>query len=197
MLLDIVLHDPSQLAIIASHTPPWVWVLLAGLLILGAGQLRPRRMSRTRAAVTPLVMASLSFLGMVSAFKASAQLGIAIGLWTATCAASMGLGLWLVRHVRSGSRYDATTRTHEVPGSMVPLVLIVGIFFTKYAAGIEMALQGQLIHDNHFIWSLACLYGLSSGTLLARGWRLWRMAPAPTANRHSSCSRLSSSLTGS
>jgi len=182
MLLDIVLHDPRQLATIAGHTPRWVWVVLAGLLILGTSQLLPRRMSRLRAGVTPLTMALLSFLGMVSAFKASAQLGIAIGLWMATCAASMGLALWLARHTQSGSRYDPTTRTYEIPGSMVPLILIVGIFLTKYAAGIEMALQGHLIHNNHFVWSLASLYGLFSGAFLARGWCLWRMAPAAAAH---------------
>ena len=55
--------------------------------------------------------------------------------------------------------------------------MIIGIFLTKYAAGIELALQGNLINDSHFVWGLASLYGLFSGAFLARGWRLWRLIP--------------------
>ncbi|MEO7939170.1 MAG: DUF6622 family protein, partial [Burkholderiaceae bacterium] len=67
----------------------------------------------------------------------------------------------------------------------VPLVLIIGIFLTKYAAGIELALQGSLIYDSHFVWGLASLYGLFSGAFLARGWRLWRLFPPLTPTGHS------------
>ena len=39
MLLQILIHDPQQLATIASKTPHWVWGLLAALMLLGASQL--------------------------------------------------------------------------------------------------------------------------------------------------------------
>lgn len=178
MLLNILLHDPRQLTTIASHTPRWVWVLLAGLLLLGASQLRARRMSRLRAGAAPLAMALFSFFGMVSAFWGSAQLDVAVGLWVVACAACMGLLLWRARPAPTGVRFDPATRTCEIPGSAIPLILIIGIFLTKYAVGIELALQGNLINDSHFVWSLASLYGLFSGAFLARGWRLWRLIAA-------------------
>ena len=178
MLLQILIHEPQQLATIASKTPPWVWGLLAGLLMLGASQLQARRVARARVAVTPLAMTLFSIFGMLSGFKASGQLGIAIALWTAACAGCMGLMLWYSVRAPNGTRYDARTGMFDLPGSAVPLALIVGIFLTKYVAGIELAIQPDLVHDTQFVWSLASLYGMFSGAFLARGWRLWRLAHA-------------------
>jgi len=176
MLLHILIHEPQQLATIASKTPHWVWGLLAGLLTLGASQLKTRRVARARVAVMPLVMTPFSFFGMVSGFQASGQLGIAIALWTAACAGCMSLMLWQTTCAPAGARYNADTGTFDLPGSAVPLALIIGIFLTKYIAGIELAIQTHLVHNPLFVWSLATLYGTFSGAFLARGWRLWRLA---------------------
>ena len=180
MLLDILLHDPRQLITIASHTPRWVWVLLAGLLMLGASQLQARRVARARVAVMPLAMTLFSFFGMASGFKASGQLGIAMALWMAACAGGLGLLLWRAPHAPAGTRYDAGTAMFDLPGSAVPLALIIGIFLTKYAVGIELAIQADLVHDTRFVWSIAALYGMFSGAFLARGWRLWRLTQSST-----------------
>ena len=175
-LLQILIHEPQQLATIASKTPHWVWGLLAGLLTLGASQLLARRVARSRVAVTPLAMTLFSFFGMLSGFKGSAHLGIAITLWTAACVCCMALMLWHTTRAPTGTRYDARTGMFNLPGSAVPLTLIIGIFLTKYVAGIELAIQADLVHDTQFVWSLASLYGMFSGAFLARGWRLWRLA---------------------
>ena len=180
MLLHILIHEPQQLAIIISKTPHWVWVLLAGLLMLGASQLKARRVARIRVGVTPLAMTLFSFFGMVSGFKASGQLGVALALWTMACAGSLAVSLWRTPDAPVGTRYDACTSMFELPGSATPLALIVGIFLTKYAAGIELAIQGDLVHNTRFVWSLASLYGMFSGAFLARGWRLWRLARSST-----------------
>lgn len=176
MLLQILIHEPQQLATIASKTPHWVWGLLAALLTLGASQTQTRRVARARVAVTPLAMTMFSFFGMVSGFRASGQLGIAIALWMAACITCMGLMLWQTTRAPAGTRYDAGTGMFDLPGSAVPLVLIFGIFLTKYVAGIELAIQPDLVHDTLFVWSLASLYGMFSGAFLARGWRLRRLA---------------------
>lgn len=178
MLLQILIQEPQQLATIASKTPRWVWFLLAGLLTLGASQLRARRVARARVAVTPVAMTLFSFIGMLSGFKNSAHLDVAISLWMAACVACMGLMLWHTTRAPTGIRYDAHTRMFSLPGSPIPLALIIGIFLTKYVAGIELAIQPDLVHDTLFVWSLATLYGMFSGAFLARGWRLWRLARA-------------------
>ncbi len=176
MLIQILIHEPQQLATIASKTPPWVWGLLAGLLMLGASQLQARRVARARVGATPVAMTLFSFFGMMSGFRESGQLGIATALWLAACAATMGLLLWRAPLATAGTRYNALSGMFDLPGSAVPLALITGIFLTKYVAGIELAMQAELVHDRLFVWSLALLYGMFSGAFLARGWRLWRLA---------------------
>ncbi len=181
MLIQILLHEPQQLATIVSKTPHWVWGLLAGLLMLGASQLQARRVAQARVGVTPLAMTLFSFLGMVSGFRGAPHLGIAMALWTAACAACMALMLWYTVRAPQGTRYDAHTKTFDLPGSAAPLGLIVGIFLTKYVAGIELAIQPGLVHDTLFVCSLASLYGIFSGAFLARGWRLWHLAHAKSS----------------
>ena len=178
MLLQILIHEPQQLAVIVSKTPHWVWGLLAGLLMLGASQLKARQVARTRVAVTPVAMTLFSFLGMLSGFKGSANMGIAIALWAAACAACMVLMLRYTVRAPQGTRYDARAKKFILPGSAAPLGLIIGIFLTKYGAGIELAIQPDLLLDTRFVYSLASLYGMFSGAFLARGWRLWNLARA-------------------
>jgi hypothetical protein len=175
MLLQILIHQPQQLAIIASKTPSWVWGLLAALLLLGASQMKARRLPRARVAVTPLTMTLFSLLGMLSAFRASGQVGIAMALWLVACAIGMAGLLWLAPSAPAGTRYDPASKTFHLPGSAIPMILIIGVFLTKYIAGIEQAMQPGLAHDAGYVWSLASLYGLLSGAFLARGWRLWRL----------------------
>ncbi len=184
MLLQILIHQPQQLATIASKTPPWVWGLLAGLLMLGASQMQARHVARARVGVTPVAMTLFSLWGMVSGFKETGQLGIAIALWLAACTGSLALLVWRTPSAPPGTRYDASTRTFDLPGSAVPLALILGIFMTKYAAGIKLAMQPDLVRDTLFVRSLAPLYGMFSGAFLARGWRLWRLAGATASTTH-------------
>jgi hypothetical protein len=77
-------------------------------------------------------------------------------------------------------QYDATNRRFQLPGSMVPLALFMGIFFTKYAVGASLSMQPALAHDVNFALAISTLYGAFSGALLARTARLWRIAMQQT-----------------
>ena len=48
---------------IIRHTPPYVWVILAVLILLGSLQLRDHHLSRARLAVAPIAMALYSLWG--------------------------------------------------------------------------------------------------------------------------------------
>lgn len=158
---------------IFSHTPSWVWALLALLLVLGWKQSRPGRYSLNRSAAMPLAMVVLSVYGTVSAFGATPQV---LAAW---CAAALPLA-WLVSRTAlpHGTRYDATLRSFSLPGSWTPMVLIMGIFLTKYAVGVALALEPARAHDPQFALVAALLYGGFSGCFLGRGARLWRLAAA-------------------
>lgn len=176
MLFTLVSHQPQALVAIVQKTPSWVWGLLAALLWLGIGQLAPRQVRAPRVVLLPAAMAGLSAYGLVSAFGAAGQTGGILAAWLGAAAllAAAGLALW--PRPAAGARYDAASRRFHLPGSAVPLALIVGIFFTKYLVGVELALQPALARDAAFALEIAALYGLFNGVFVARAVRLWRLA---------------------
>ena len=72
-----------------------------------------------------------------------------------------------------------------MPGSWVPLTLIVGIFLTKYVVGVDLAMQLSLAQDSQYTLIVAAIYGTFSGIFMGRAARLWRLALRPSANRSS------------
>jgi hypothetical protein len=159
---------------ILSHTPRWVWVLLAVLVWVGTKQLQPQRVTLKRASTLPLVMVLLSMMGVLSAFSAQplALLGWALGAGAVFAAVA-------TRPAPAGTRFDALSQTFQVPGSAVPLTLMLSIFVTKYAVGIAMGMSPHLAENGGFALAVGLLYGSFSGAFAARGWRLLRLARAP------------------
>lgn len=176
MLLHILVHQPQMLVPIVQQTPSWVWGLLAALLWLGASQLFDRTAGLARVLLMPVAMTGLSLYGLASAFTGSAQPGTAVGAWLATALATIALALWFQPTAPAGTLYDAALHRFQLPGSAMPLALIVGIFLTKYGVGIELAMQPALARDSVFSLQIAVLYGVFSGLFVARSLRLWRLS---------------------
>ena len=156
---------------IFTNTPRWVWVLLAALLWLGLSQALPRMASLKRITVMPLVMTGLALYGTVTAFGTDPQVLL---VWLG--AAGLVLLLLMQRTLPEGIRYDPSTRCFSLPGSWAPLMLILGLFITKYIVGAATALQPALSHEAGFSLGFAMLYGGFSGVFLARAARLWHLA---------------------
>lgn len=156
---------------IFTNTPRWVWGLLLALLWLGLSQAVARSASLRRVTLMPLAMTGLSLYGTVSAFGADAQLLL---VWLGACV--LTAALVMQQALPDGTSYDAATRRFFLPGSWVPLLLILGIFATKYGVGVVTALQPALRHELRFALGVAALYGAFSGVFAARAARLWRLA---------------------
>jgi hypothetical protein len=172
MLLQLLVNHPEAIGQILKQTPTWVWGMLTGLIVLGASQMRDRTQSLVRVSIMPVAMTAFSAWGMVSGFGASPQLPLLIGAWICT-AAVVGA---IVSRGDSGARYDAATRSYALPGSFVPLLLIAGIFLTKYAVGVELAMQPFVVRDVSFALPVATLYGVFNGLFAGRAARLWKLA---------------------
>lgn len=172
MLIQLIADHPEALGRIVRSTPVWVWGLLAALLALGASQLRRRSVTLARISLLPLAMTALSLWGTVSAFGASAPLPQLLALWVLAVAGTFAL----LAPGATTARYDAATRRFELPGSTVPLALIVGIFLLKWGVGVELALAPQRAHEVGFALAVAAAYGAISGVFLGRAARLWRLA---------------------
>ncbi len=159
---------------ILSHTPRWVWLLLLALLALGLSQTRQRSASLRRITLLPLAMVGLSLTGTLSAFGAQPQ---TLLLWL--LAAGAAAALLMQGALADNTHYDAATRRFSLPGSGVPLALILGIFAIKYFVGAATAMQPGLAHEPLFAAFFTLLYGAFSGVFVARAARLWRLALRP------------------
>lgn len=160
-----------MLNLIFTQTPIWVWILLAALLWLGLSQTVSRTASLKRITIMPLAMIGLSIFGTVTVF--GTQLSI---LFAWLGAGAVMLSLILSKASAAAIKYDAAKKIFSLPGSWVPLVLILGIFITKYAVGFMMAMQPLLAQDVNFALFFTTLYGAFSGVFLARAVSLWRVA---------------------
>lgn len=177
MLITLVLHRPEALVQIVRGTPTWVWGLLAGLLVLGATQLRDRTASLVRMSVMPVAMTAFSAWGMVSAFGASHLFAGVLAVWIGVAAAVTSA----LAPGRAAATYDAARREYSLPGSVAPMLLIAGIFLVKWGVGVELALAPQSIQDTTFALAVAAVYGVFNGLFLGRAARLWRLAIRPAA----------------
>ena len=183
MLIQLITQHPQMLGTVIKNTPLWVWGLLAALLALGLSQARGRRVGLMRMALLPLVMVGLSVWGMVAAFGHSPLFGYVLLAWAS--GAALMLALLASQASPAGTRYDAASRSFQVPGSWVPLALILGIFLTKYIVGVDLAMQASLANDGQYTLIIGALYGLFSGIFAGRAARMWRLvlrqAPSGTS----------------
>ena len=154
---------------ILHHTPVWVFGLLAVLVALGLQRLRARDVTPRSLFVLPIVMALLSAFGLYQSFGASA---IAAAAWAVAIAGSLVVGRSLVP--RAGVQYSTGTGRIRIPGSWVPLALMMTILFLRYVAAVTLALHPALRVDPAFVAAIAFAYGLSSGAFAALAVRTWK-----------------------
>lgn len=169
-----------MLIAILTHTPVWVWILLAALMYLGFSQTVSRTASLKRVTLMPVAMIALSLYGSLAVFGINLQTVLG---WTG--AAAVMLVVFLRKKNSGDVYYDAELRLYSLPGSWVPLVLILGIFLTKYVVGVMTSMQPALVHEQSFALLVTALYGAFSGIFLARAIRLWRLAFLPAKNSFS------------
>nr|WP_122155903.1 DUF6622 family protein [Paraburkholderia sp.] len=154
---------------ILQDTPHWVWGVLAALTVMGFKQTLPRRRSLRSATALPLVMVLLSLYGIASAFSSQplALLAWVTGL-AVTLALSQGMRVW------SGIRWLDAERSVLMPGSWLPLALLLGLFLFKYSIGFTLATNPALAADAGVAGFAGLVYGAFSGVFLARALAVWR-----------------------
>jgi hypothetical protein len=154
-----------------SHVPAWVFVLLAALIAFGVKQAFPRRMTLERSIVLPLALCALSLFGIARGFG---DAPLAVLAWFG----GLGLALAALHGRIDTSRvvYSAARRSFQLPGSWLPLGLMLAMFALKFALGTAIALQPALHDATWLALSAGALAGALSGGFLARSVALWRLA---------------------
>lgn len=156
---------------ILTHTPTWVFVVFGLLLVVGIRLSRPTRVAMPRLLIVPVAMAALSVLSLVQTFGATSA-GVAV--WALLAVGGVALGCVLPR--RSDVQYSSADHRLTVPGSWLPLILMMTIFFTRYTVGVLLAMHPDLASSLSFTIAVATLGGLTSGTFAARAARIVRVA---------------------
>jgi len=162
---------------ILQGTPVWVYVLFCALIVLGITQSRPRVVAPARVALLPAVFLALSLYGVASTFGAAAA---ALSCWAAGIATAILLNrVW---KQPSGVHWDASAGIFRVPGSWVPLGLMMAVFFARYAIAVSLAILPTIAGTSGFAAAAGFAYGLFSGTFLARALHTW--AQRATSGTH-------------
>ena len=146
---------------IVSHTPAWVFVVFAVLIGIGVRQLQPRVVSRRRLIVLPLVVAAYSLHGVSTASHGSP---LALTMWLVAV-----LVAFLLTYMSPpDGAVSETADTVRVPGSWVPMVVIVGLFAARYVYNVMLAMHPDVSHSGSFMALFSALFGFLGGLLLSR-----------------------------
>jgi len=156
---------------ILSHTPTYVWAILALLVWRGANAMRTRDIALRKLFIMPLVMLALSLQDIAGKFGLEpAQLGA----WLA----GTGVGALLAwRLGRARIAAGSLPGSVRVAGSALPLAMMMAVFFTKYLASVLLALRPGLHQDLGFALAVCALFGVFNGWFgarLARELLAWR-----------------------
>jgi hypothetical protein len=154
--------EPTMLNQILSHTPPYVWAILAFLIVRGGIALRTRDVAMNKLFIIPVVMLALSLFDVAAKFGLG---GIGFATWVATMAVTVAL---LIRFGAARIAPAATPGHVVVRGSAFPLALMMGIFMTRYVTSIAVAVQPHLRDNLVFTVAVCGLFGLFSGYFLGR-----------------------------
>lgn len=160
---------------IIVNTPPWVWVLLAFLLFLGIRALRPGTAPLWRIAILPAVFCVWGVSGLFSLHTPTPGRVLP---WLAAIAVGVGIGMAIAR--LQPIRADKKRGLVRVPGGPLTLVLILGIFATKYLFGVLHGMSPALFAEPRFWLTEIVLSGTMTGMLAGRFvglWQQYRAAP--------------------
>lgn len=148
---------------ILSHTPLYVWAILAFLIQRGVAASVTREQPLGRLAILPLAMLLLSLLDLNGKFGLGAAT-LAAWLASATVAA-LASWQWIGRDSVSAASVAGSVRQR---GSWLPLVLMLAIFVVKFSLAVLLALRAEARHSVALALAASALFGLFNGIFFAR-----------------------------
>jgi hypothetical protein len=159
-----------------QHIPVWVFALLIGLIALGLVQTRTRHIRKQRLLGINIALTVFTLVGVVQQWRLTPWLALSLLSW-----AAMGLLVaWALGQgaAPEGASFEPETRRFTVPGSWLPLTLFMTIFACKFAVGMTTAMAPDLLDSLSAAIGVSALYGLLSGVLNAKAWRLLKLQNA-------------------
>jgi len=147
-----------------SHTPVWVFAILFVLLVVGSIQTKARKVSANTIFILPIAMVFFSVFNVYSAFGFTFFI---ISAWFFGLILSIFIGIKLGEP--KDVNFSIEDNTVVIPGSWIPLFIMMVIFFTKYFVNVAAALEFSIIFEANFILFISAIYGVCSGVFISRG----------------------------
>jgi len=147
---------------IISHTPTYVWAILAFPVYRGVNAMSDRESTLRSLFIIPGVMLYLSLSSMADKFGLRDATN---GLWALGAAAGAALSFSLMR---GAIRVNRAAGTLLQRGSVVPLVLMLAIFISKYVVAVLFAMQPALTQNLPLVAAVCLMFGLFNGIFLGR-----------------------------
>jgi NhaP-type Na+/H+ and K+/H+ antiporter len=157
---------------IVTRTPIWVWAILAALIFLGAKALRPRTVKRFTVIIAPI---AFLILGLTSS---RGTLGFASWGISLVAAAAFTFFIW---KPTAGARYVPEGDQLHMPGSAVPMILMLAIFLLNYIINVTLAINPAL--RSELLWQVGpgVVLGALSGLFAGRALTMYRMNKVSSA----------------
>lgn len=154
-----------------SNVPAWPFAVLVVLVAFGLWQRRTREVSWWAPAAVAAAFVAYSIYGVVSSF------GIGAGPLLAW-AVGLTLALVAVPRVFAPVGLVQASGQHRilVPGSWLPLTLMLGIFLVKFAVGFVAGARLAIGGSAWFPLAIAAALGILSGGFAARALAVFRFA---------------------
>lgn len=156
---------------ILTHTPVFVWFLLAGLIALGWRQSRDRLVTPLQVLALPALMLGL---GAWSLAPGLAALPVLAAVWLGALALGTAGGAGAPQ--QPGTAWLAPSGRFRLPGSWVPMAFILTIFLLRYSSNVAFALHPEWRSRLAVQATLAVVLGLISGLSIGRSLALLRLA---------------------
>ena len=172
----IVFNERAWMTIL-THTPWWVFAVLAVLIVTGIQALRPRIVPAWRLLIVPAIFIAWGIAGV--SIRASAVPSLALD-WFGAVVIGGAIGYAVTR---SGAfAFEADGRRVHLPGSPVPLLRNSLIFAARYTLAVAAAFAAtSAAHGQLILWDVM-VSGFASGYFagwLARVVRAWRTRAIP------------------
>lgn len=152
-------------------------MLLAFLVYRGVKALQTRTTPLSKLAIIPLIFAGMGIAHLISAPLAG---------WAAVAAWVLALGAGFIGGVFNASRtrfiVDPMALTVMSPGSVVPLVLILATFATKFWLGFELATVTNVAALANYVVIDAAVSGAVAGMFAGRFYTYWKALHALRAS---------------